>query len=464
MQNKALKFILFLNVIGIIVCLFLSNYIVFDGFEHIKMSYLVSQGNVPYRDFFEHHHPLLWYIFAPIMYVLPHNFALAYYTSRVFSLICSLVTLFIIGKIISKFMGGKDNVLYFLVILFMFFPMWFCISHLKPDIIARLFYFAGLYYFFCYAEKFQTKDLVYCGVSFTFSFFALQNMVVSIFPLAVPMLYLWRKQKKVGKDILISSIAPICLIAVIAVIFVVYGIWEPYFQLNWIFNAHLFEYVHLNDVSLLYCWKIPVLMGLGAWIWQIKQRKASFYLNTIGILCVAEIIQHTYFKAVFHHYLIILFIYVSILAAPVAASIRNKVVKAILFVATIVIFGLNFNYVWHYDTQMFKNLNALNPKEDEYIFNESFRYINPYSPNISYYQMFALMSKIDNTLFNRYPDYDVNEFIEEHKVKYLDHITLPKFRDDPPVVEYDRFKISDETLSKYEEIEPALWRRKEEYQ
>ena len=464
MQNKALKSILFLNVIGIIVCFFLSNYVVFDGFEHIKISYLVSQGNVPYRDFFEHHHPLLWYVFAPIMYVLPHNFALAYYTSRIFSLICSLATLFIIGKTINKFLGGKENVLYFLVILFMFFPMWFCISHLKPDILARLFYFAGLYYFFCYAEKFQTKDLVYCALCFIFSFFTLQNMVISIFPLAIPMLYLWRKQKKVGKDILISAIAPICLTAIVVAVFVAYGIWKPYFQLNWIYNAHLFEYTHINDISLLYCWKIPVLMGVCAWLWQIKQRKTTFYINTIGILCIAEIIQHMYFKAVFHHYLILLFIYVSILAAPVAINIKNKIVKAILFVATIVIFGLNFNYVWNYDTQMFKDLNELNPKEDEYIFNVGFRYVNVYAPLISYYQLYVGTAKIDNILFDRYPDYDINKFIEEHKVKYLDYVLINNKYINPSIPkEYNRFEISNETLSKYEEVRPALWQRKEEY-
>ncbi len=465
MKDRILKFIISLNIVGVIVCLFLSNYIVFDGFEHIKISYLVSEGYVPYRDFFEHHHPLLWYMFAPIMYILPHNFALAYYVSRIFSLIFSCIMLCIIGKIINRFLGGKDIILYFLIILFMFFPMWFCISHLKPDIIARVFYFLGLYYFFCYAEKFQTKDMVYCAISFTFAFLTLQNIIISIFPLVVPVVYLWTKQKKIIKDIAVSSIIPLTIIASIVVVYVVYDIWEPYFQLNWILNAHLFEYMHIYEGSVFMRWKYPVLIGLGTWLWQIKKHQASFYTNTIGLLCIAEIVQHLYFKAVFHHYLIILFIFLAMLAAPVAASIKNKIASIVMLIATLVIFGLNFNYVWHYDTQIFPKVKALNPKEDEYIFNECFRYVNVYSKKISYYQLFSMMAQIDNILFNRYPDYDVNEFIETNKVKYLDYINIPKkYRDPSDFNEFARFKISDETLSKYEEIEPALWRRKEEYQ
>ncbi len=98
-------------------------------------------------------------------------------------------------------------------------------------------------------------------------------------------------------------------------------------------------------------------------------------------------------------------------------------------------------------------------------FFEHHHHVNVYSKKISYYQLFSMMAQIDNILFNRYPDYDVNEFIETNKVKYLDYINIPKkYRDPSDFNEFSRFKISDETLSKYEEVEPALWRRKEEYQ
>jgi hypothetical protein len=38
-----------------------------DEFEHVHVSWLVSEGLLPYRDFFEHHTPWLWYLLAPLV-------------------------------------------------------------------------------------------------------------------------------------------------------------------------------------------------------------------------------------------------------------------------------------------------------------------------------------------------------------------------------------------------------------
>ena len=38
-----------------------------DNIEHLNASWLIWQGYMPYKDFFQHHNPLLWYIFAPLI-------------------------------------------------------------------------------------------------------------------------------------------------------------------------------------------------------------------------------------------------------------------------------------------------------------------------------------------------------------------------------------------------------------
>ncbi|MBR1600102.1 MAG: glycosyltransferase family 39 protein [Alphaproteobacteria bacterium] len=465
MENKLLKSIIILDIIGLILSLFMTDTLSVDGFEHMKMSYFITNGYVPYRDFFEHHHPLLWYIYAPIMFLLPHNYTLAYYVSRIFSLICSSIMLFIIAKTIKRFLGGEQKIYYFLAILFMFFPIWQCFSTLKPDIITRIFYFLGVYYFFCYAEKLQTKDMVYCGLSFTIAFLALQNIIFSIIPLIVPTWILLDKNHKVFKDILISSLFPLLIIFAVVILLVFSDTWNNYFQLNWIFNSQLFDYMHYTDSSLLYYWTIPILIGIGAWIWQIKSHSSSFYLNTIGLLLVAEVVQHIYFKAVFNHYLVIMFIFIAILSSSVVSKVKNKFINVTMALFAVVIFLLNLNYIHEKDTQQLSKMHALEIKENDQIFNIDFRYINIYSPKISYYSLFHALTLIDNTIFNRYPDYDTSKFIEAHKIKYIDYIYTPMNN-----IVYDgadnlkRFYISDEVLQKYDEILPGLWRRKEEYQ
>ena len=44
-----------------------------DNVEHIHTSFLVALGQVPYRDFFQHHNPLMWFIFAPVTWLFRYN-------------------------------------------------------------------------------------------------------------------------------------------------------------------------------------------------------------------------------------------------------------------------------------------------------------------------------------------------------------------------------------------------------
>ena len=40
-----------------------------DTLEHVHTSWLVWHGKIPYKDFFQHHNPLLWYIGAPFVWM-----------------------------------------------------------------------------------------------------------------------------------------------------------------------------------------------------------------------------------------------------------------------------------------------------------------------------------------------------------------------------------------------------------
>jgi len=44
-----------------------SSEVILDEFEHVHAAYLVSQGQTPYRDFFEHHTPLFYYLAAAVV-------------------------------------------------------------------------------------------------------------------------------------------------------------------------------------------------------------------------------------------------------------------------------------------------------------------------------------------------------------------------------------------------------------
>ena len=56
-----------------------------DEFEHVRSAWLISQGQVPYRDFWQHHPPGLWLALAPLVGALPQS-VVALWGVRVLSL------------------------------------------------------------------------------------------------------------------------------------------------------------------------------------------------------------------------------------------------------------------------------------------------------------------------------------------------------------------------------------------
>ena len=88
-----------------------SGVLILDDVEHIHASWLVWQGKVPYRDFFEHHHALLWYLFAPITAVF-YNQAIIVYVAKFLTLIVSVLTFYYFYKIMVKFVTDRMSALF----------------------------------------------------------------------------------------------------------------------------------------------------------------------------------------------------------------------------------------------------------------------------------------------------------------------------------------------------------------
>lgn len=61
-----------------------------DVFEHMRAAFMVHNGAVSFRDFFEHHHPLLWFLTTPVVGMLEKNseiFAVMDYLTYIFFVI-----------------------------------------------------------------------------------------------------------------------------------------------------------------------------------------------------------------------------------------------------------------------------------------------------------------------------------------------------------------------------------------
>lgn len=77
-----------------------------DTAEHIHSSWLVSIGKVPYRDFFQHHNPLLWYLFAPVTQLFYRDTAIVY-AARVAAILGWGAVLYKLYALVCAGFGGR---------------------------------------------------------------------------------------------------------------------------------------------------------------------------------------------------------------------------------------------------------------------------------------------------------------------------------------------------------------------
>lgn len=77
-----------------------------DNIEHVHSSFLVAMGQVPYRDFFQHHNPLLWYLFAPVTKFFAYDATVVEIVCFI-SLLVFLKSLVYIYRIVSEFLADK---------------------------------------------------------------------------------------------------------------------------------------------------------------------------------------------------------------------------------------------------------------------------------------------------------------------------------------------------------------------
>jgi hypothetical protein len=87
-----------------------------DTLEHVHSSWLVFRGKVPYKDFFQHHNPLLWYLGAPFVGLFEYSLR-AVDAANMLAVTSTIITMFYIyrihKKILNSILGGLIAIAFF---------------------------------------------------------------------------------------------------------------------------------------------------------------------------------------------------------------------------------------------------------------------------------------------------------------------------------------------------------------
>ena len=208
-----------------------------DEWEHIHASWKVHNGLLPFVDFFEHHHGLMWRLFAPgIAAVEDHSSVLL--LSRVFIFGFWLLTLFIVYRTALLLTGHRTSSKYAVLLLLSFYMCVWPALEFRPDNPQVTFGMLSFYFFVRYRKHGRHVDILISGMGMGVSFLFLQKALYLCAALGCYQLYLAFTRRIPWSSVAVFTGACFIPVLPVAVGYLSRGHLGEYFFFNWALNLH----------------------------------------------------------------------------------------------------------------------------------------------------------------------------------------------------------------------------------
>ena len=292
-----------------------------DDIEHLHSTWLVFSGKIPYIDFFQHHNPLLWYLFAPLAGYLAYDLFL-FDVVRIISTLVMFVSLWVSALIVRRFMVNSWYAGLLCVVAV--FPSYIVFSgqDFRPDNYMVLTFMLGLYYLFAYLEKKQPKDLVISFLSFFVSFLFMQKVIFLLAFVGAVVIYQLYAKNIALKDFAQALILPL-IGAIIFLSWLMYhGMVEKYWLSNYIFNLYIPDvYGNLVENTRVEFYVVSILAFLSCGYFLYR---GNTYARIMSLLWLAEAVQRFFYFSLDRHYYYQLQILNGIMVGAFAWKLINR--------------------------------------------------------------------------------------------------------------------------------------------
>jgi len=399
-----------------------------DTLEHIHSSWLVYANFIPYKDFFQHHNPLLWYMFAPFVGLHAKGLDDNIITATVVSvaIIVSFINYLYLYLITSRFISTKFSGLVAASVAFTPYIV-LSVIHFRPDSFMMTSFFAGLYYYFGYIKDKKVWQLSLSFILFWCSFMFLQKIIFTLILLGIITLYLMYKKMVKISDIFYACILPI----VLSIGFVAYlyanDILLVWYHSNFTFNLHIPELFDERRIGII--WPELKLLLLGSALALIFCLKGSnIYFKILAIIFLAELVQRLFYFSAFAYYFYLLIYTASILTA---VFLEEKVFHrwwSLTYALSIALFICMYKpaiYEGNIGTKINRFYEPLNKKivrlstPCDYILNGDGTIYNLYNRDPHYYWNLLGQTDVIGNNVGIYPLMDINYIIEVYKPKII---------------------------------------------
>lgn len=302
--------LLILSALTVYCLLYFSftHILVGDEREHVYASFLVYLGKIPYRDFFEHHHPLLWYTFYPFM-IFFNNSPNIWYAARSYALILLAANIFILIKL-GKQMISWDYGLLAAIFSVSTHCVFIAQTEYRPDTLMMTTFLYGLYFYFMHLKNKKEITLHLAFIFFLLSVFALQKACLQLVPVALLTIYLLYKKEIKLKTFLKALIIPGFLIIAYMLYLYYTRSLKDYFELNWLLNLKINFNMKYKVTNTLY-YSLANILAISALL-----TKTPKIMKYIAFLCLGTSLILQYgFESPFIQYWLPVYPYFALISA-----------------------------------------------------------------------------------------------------------------------------------------------------
>ncbi len=427
-DNALIRVLQILAAAAMLVILYgfvFSGFQIVDEFEHLHASWLVSIGKIPYRDFFEHHHPLLWYLSAPLVAALYDN-AVVFYVMRSFSFGISLLTVWYIYKFVLLF-NSKSGAWLAVALMLGNLITIYNFYQFRPDNFMNCSFIIGLYYWFCYLQQKRLRLLAYSFVGFTISVLFLQKISLLLIVIEVLLLGLIFLKKTTLKDVFFAALPSVGVLALFFGFIFYQGIFLEYMALNVRFNQAMVYYFERGSFwygNLFFSfYGLALLTAVGFY------KKENIYFKITALLYLAEFLMRGFYFAPHPNYYTLLTMLAAMLLSVWVKVLmpRHKIICLVLIAGlffrlhtlleTVDRSSARFNSYEYYKLADYIHKNSA---PDDYLMNGYDKNFNIYRPDASYYWFgLDMLLPIMEAEFNIKNRVDVNTLIVKYRPKFI---------------------------------------------
>lgn len=394
-----------------------------DNIEHIHSSFLIANGSVPYRDFFQHHNPLLWYIFAPLVKFFQYNTTIAEIVCFI-SFLVFLKSLVYVYRICEEFLTDKFWAL--MATAMVAIPMYkLCAIDFRPDNYMVFCLIAGIYYFFSYLRDKKQGQL---SVSFVFWFVSFLFAQKAVFPLLCmsgAVLYFLYKKEIPTRMFLKALFWP--FLGGIGFLYYLYHyeMIELYYKANYTFNLNLVEGFDMHRVnSMPWVFLTWVCIGMIGGVFSLFS--INKYWKVVSFLFITEFFQRKFYFSPYIYYYWFL-IYLAVLTGvPLLNKIDNKNRLVRLVFVSVLYFALYKSALFYWELKPKENDNMYLPdfitrqiNPCDYVFNGDGYMYNLFGKDPHYYWQLIGQLDVIGEKTGVYPRPDMNELILKFKPKFV---------------------------------------------